>query len=42
MTAAPHVSIVIPVYNEEGLLRGSVLELEDKMRRFGWTYELLL
>jgi glycosyltransferase involved in cell wall biosynthesis len=40
--AAPHVSIVIPVYNEEGLLRGSVLELEDKMRRFGWTYELLL
>ncbi|HVY40573.1 MAG TPA: glycosyltransferase family 2 protein [Polyangia bacterium] len=42
MTAAPHVSIVIPVYNEEGLLRGSVLELEDKMRRFGWPYELLL
>ncbi|HVV17205.1 MAG TPA: glycosyltransferase family 2 protein [Polyangia bacterium] len=40
--AVPHVSIVIPVYNEEGLLRGSVLELEDKMRRFGWTYELLL
>ena len=42
MTAAPHLSIVIPVYNEEGLLRGSVLELEDKLRRFGWTYELLL
>ena len=42
MTAAPHVSIVIPVYNEEGILRGSVLELEDKLRRFGWSYELLL
>jgi glycosyltransferase involved in cell wall biosynthesis len=42
VTAAPHVSVVIPVYNEEGLLRGSVLELEDKLRRFGWTYELLL
>jgi glycosyltransferase involved in cell wall biosynthesis len=42
VSPAPHVSIVIPVYNEEGLLRGSVLELEDKMRRFGWTYELLL
>lgn len=42
MTAAPHVSVVIPVYNEEGLLRGSVLELKDKLRRFGWTYELLL
>jgi glycosyltransferase involved in cell wall biosynthesis len=40
--AAPHLSIVIPVYNEEGILRGSVLELEDKMRRFDWSYELLL
>jgi glycosyltransferase involved in cell wall biosynthesis len=40
--AAPHLSIVIPVYNEEGILRGSVLELEEKLRRFGWTYELLL
>jgi glycosyltransferase involved in cell wall biosynthesis len=38
----PHVSVVIPVYNEEGLLRGSVLELEDKLRHFGWSYELLL
>ncbi len=42
MSAPPHLSVVIPVYNEEGLLRGSVLELEDKLRRFGWTYELLL
>ncbi|HXT99871.1 MAG TPA: glycosyltransferase family 2 protein [Polyangia bacterium] len=42
MTDAPHVSIVIPVYNEEGILRGSVLELEEKLRRFGWSYELLL
>jgi glycosyltransferase involved in cell wall biosynthesis len=42
VSGAPHVSIVIPVYNEEGLLRGSVLELEDKLRRFNWTYELLL
>ena len=39
---APHVSIVIPVYNEEGILRGSVLELQEKLRRFGWSYELLL
>ena len=39
---APHVSIVIPVYNEEGILRGSVLELEEKLARFGWSYELLL
>jgi len=40
--AVPHVSIVIPVYNEEGILQGSVLELEKKLRAFGWSYELLL
>jgi glycosyltransferase involved in cell wall biosynthesis len=37
-----HVSIVIPIYNEEGILRGSVLELKEKLRRFSWSYELLL
>ena len=42
MSTAPHVTIVIPVYNEEGILRGSVLELQEKLRPFGWTYELLL
>jgi glycosyltransferase involved in cell wall biosynthesis len=40
--AVPHVSIVIPVYNEEGILQGSVLELEKKLRVFGWSYELVL
>jgi glycosyltransferase involved in cell wall biosynthesis len=39
---SPHVSIVIPVYNEEGILRGSVLELREKLRPFGFSYELLL
>src|SRR5688572_8448563 len=41
-SSAPHVSVVIPVYNEEGILRGSVLELREKLRPFGWGYELLL
>ncbi len=41
-SAAPHVSIVIPVYNEEGILQGSVLELEQKLKPFGWSYEILL
>ena len=40
--AAPAVSIVIPIYNEEGILRGSVLELREKLRPFGFSYELLL
>ena len=38
----PQVSIVIPVYNEEGILLGSVLELREKLRPFGWSYEILL
>ena len=37
---SPHVSIVIPVYNEEGILRGSVLELREKLRPFGFTTEI--
>jgi glycosyltransferase involved in cell wall biosynthesis len=40
--AAPHLSVVIPVYNEEGILRGSVLELQEKLRAFHRTYEILL
>ncbi len=42
VATAPHVSIVIPVYNEEGILQGSVLELEQKLKTFGWSYEILL
>jgi glycosyltransferase involved in cell wall biosynthesis len=38
----PHVSIVIPVYNEQGILQGSVLELQQKLKAFGWTYEIVL
>jgi glycosyltransferase involved in cell wall biosynthesis len=38
----PHVSIVIPVYNEEGLLREAVTELREKLSELGWSYELIL
>jgi glycosyltransferase involved in cell wall biosynthesis len=41
-STTPDVSIVIPIYNEEGILRGSVLELREKLRPFGFSYELLL
>lgn len=40
--STPHVSIVIPVYNEEGILRGSVMELRGMLKNFGFTYELIL
>jgi glycosyltransferase involved in cell wall biosynthesis len=38
----PDVSIVIPVYNEEGLLSASVVELVDRMSMFDFTWELIL
>lgn len=39
---APDVSIVIPVYNEEGLLQSSVVDLIDRMVDFDFTYEIVL
>lgn len=40
--ASPHVSIVIPVYNEERILEGSLTELRERLRAFPWTYEILV
>jgi glycosyltransferase involved in cell wall biosynthesis len=40
--STPHLSVVIPVYNEEGILRGSVLELLEKLRPFAPSYEILI
>jgi glycosyltransferase involved in cell wall biosynthesis len=38
----PHVSIVIPVYNEEGILHSSVVDLVTTLDELGWDYEILL
>ena len=38
----PTVSIVIPVYNEEGILHSSVVDLVTSLDELGWDYELLL
>ncbi len=39
----PHVTIVIPVYNEEGLLETSVVSLREAIReKFDWPYEIIL
>ena len=38
----PKITIVIPIYNEEGILRSAVIELVDRLQTFGWSYELLL
>ncbi|MFI5306888.1 MAG: glycosyltransferase [Polyangiales bacterium] len=38
----PKVTIVIPIYNEEGILPSAVLDLVDRLAAFDWSYELLL
>ena len=38
----PKVTIVIPIYNEEGILRSSVVDLVDRLRPLGFSYELVL
>ncbi len=37
-----HVSIVIPVYNEEAILQTAVVDLIDRLQGFDWDYELVL
>jgi glycosyltransferase involved in cell wall biosynthesis len=40
--ASPHISIVIPVYNEESILHSSVEDLRERLAPFGWRYEIIL
>lgn len=39
---SPKLSVVIPVYNEEGILREACLELAAALDQRGWSYELIL
>ena len=41
-TNAPLLSVVIPVYNEEGILRSSVVSLREAFRERRWSFEILL
>lgn len=38
----PHLSIVIPVYNEEGILHASVIDLISRLDELDFSYEILL
>jgi glycosyltransferase involved in cell wall biosynthesis len=42
MSASPKVSILIPIYNEETILRSSVVDLIDRLKAFDLGYELVL
>lgn len=39
---SPLISIVIPIYNEETILRTAVTDLRERLAAFGWTYEIVL
>jgi glycosyltransferase involved in cell wall biosynthesis len=38
----PRLSIVIPVFNEEGILHDAVGDLCAELERMGWSYEVIL
>lgn len=40
--SAPEISIVIPVYNEEGILHSAVVDLRERLAPLGWEYEIVL
>src|SRR5258706_6119344 len=42
MAPAPKISIVIPVYNEESIVREASLELMAKLDELGYDFELIL
>jgi glycosyltransferase involved in cell wall biosynthesis len=38
----PEISVVIPVYNEAGIVRQAVAELSRKLEALGWDFEIVL
>src|SRR6187402_1792140 len=40
--SAPEISIIIPIYNEEGILHSAVVDLRERLAPFGWSYEIIL
>jgi glycosyltransferase involved in cell wall biosynthesis len=41
-TKTPDVTIVIPVFNEQGILSASLSDLLDKLSRESFTYEIIV
>lgn len=39
---SPHLSFVIPVYNEQAILHAAIVDLRERLRPFGWSYEIIL
>ena len=41
-SAEPHISIVIPIYNEQAILHAAVVDLRERLKPLGWAYEIIL
>jgi glycosyltransferase involved in cell wall biosynthesis len=41
-TSDPRISIVIPIYNEQAILHAAIVDLRERLRPFGWSYEIIL
>ena len=39
---SPRISIVIPVYNEEAILRSAIVDLRERLAPLRWHYEVIL
>ena len=39
---SPEISIVIPVYNEEGILHAAIVDLRERLAPYAWSYEIVL
>lgn len=39
---APTVSIVIPVFNEEAILRAAVVDLRERLKELPWSFEIII
>ena len=42
MAGDPRISIVIPIYNEQAILHAAVVDLRERLKPFGWNYEIIL
>jgi len=38
----PHISIVIPIYNEQAILHAAIVDLRERLKPLGWSYEIIL
>jgi len=41
-TIEPRISIVIPIYNEQAILHAAVVDLRERLKPLGWSYEIIL